>query len=178
MHPLLGTLTWNLGTCRLHLEPLLGTMEPPGSFTWTFTWTFRTFRNLYLEPLLGTSRNLAGWLPQSAQRPGLAETPKLSVVGEKRRVHTTGFHLLEVGPLNLLVPKWSHCLSVTTNNQTNASRLQGRNKNWALRAGNALHNCCQTLSPTGLLPLFHLWSPADHIVWRSTHACCLTRFHK
>ena len=32
---LLGTLTWNLGTCRnLYLEPLLGTSEPAGTFTW------------------------------------------------------------------------------------------------------------------------------------------------
>ena len=39
--PLLGTLTWNLGTCRnLYLEPLLGTSEPAGTFTW----------NPYLEP--------------------------------------------------------------------------------------------------------------------------------
>ena len=49
--PLLGTLTRNLGTCRnLYLEPLLGTSEPAGTFTW----------NPYLEPwnlpepLLGT----------------------------------------------------------------------------------------------------------------------------
>ena len=49
---LLGTLTWNLGTCRnLYLEPLLGTSEPAG----TFTWNLGARRNLYLEPLLGTS---------------------------------------------------------------------------------------------------------------------------
>ena len=49
--PLLGTLSWNLGARRnLYLEPLLGTSEPAGTFTW----------NPYLEPwnlpepLLGT----------------------------------------------------------------------------------------------------------------------------
>ena len=68
---LLGTLTWNLETCRnLYLEPLLGTSEPAGTFTWnpyleprsppeplfgTLTWNLGTCRNLYLEPLLGTS---------------------------------------------------------------------------------------------------------------------------
>ena len=64
---LLGTLTWNLGTCRnLYLEPLLGTSEPAGTFTWnpyleprsppepllgTLTWNLGTCQNLYLEPL-------------------------------------------------------------------------------------------------------------------------------
>ena len=83
--PLLGTLTRNLGTCRnLYLEPLLGTSEPAVTFTWnpyleprnlrnltwnpcleprnlpepllgTLTRNLGTCRNLYLEPLLGTS---------------------------------------------------------------------------------------------------------------------------
>ena len=82
---MIGTLTWNLGTCRNlyleplygtsepsepYLEPLLGTSEPAGTFTWnpytwnlgtfgtllgTLTWNLGTCRNLYLEPLLGTS---------------------------------------------------------------------------------------------------------------------------
>ena len=99
---MIGTLTWNLGTCRnlyleplyleprnlrnpLWLEPLLGTSEPAGNFSWNpYTWNLGTFgtllgnpylkprnlpepllgtltrnlgtcRNLYLEPLLGTS---------------------------------------------------------------------------------------------------------------------------
>ena len=72
------TFTWNpywkLGTSWiLCLEPFLETSEPSGTFTWnlgTFTW------NPCLEP-----RNLAGWLPQSGL--SLAETPKLSPVGEK-----------------------------------------------------------------------------------------------
>ena len=62
--PLLGTLTWNLGTCRnLYLEPLLGTSEPAGTFTWN---PYLEPRNLP-EPLLrtltwnlGTCQNLAG----------------------------------------------------------------------------------------------------------------------
>ena len=74
---LLGTLTWNLGTCRnLYLEPLLGTSEPAGTFTWnpyleprnlpepllgTLTWNLGTCRNLYLEPLLGTSEPARTW---------------------------------------------------------------------------------------------------------------------
>ena len=54
LEPLLGTLTWNLRTCwNLHLEhwnlldPFLGSLclEP----------LLGTFRNFYLEPLLGTS---------------------------------------------------------------------------------------------------------------------------
>ena len=99
--------TWNLGTCRnLHLEPLLGTSEPAGTFTWnpyleprnlpepllgtlilgtsepagtftwnpyleprnlpepllgTLTWNLGTCRNLYLEPLLGTSEPARTW---------------------------------------------------------------------------------------------------------------------
>ena len=49
--PLLGTLTRNLGTCRnLYLEPLLGTSEPAGTFTWN---PYLEPRNLP-EPLLGT----------------------------------------------------------------------------------------------------------------------------
>ena len=85
--PLLGTLTWNLGARRnLYLEPLLGTSEPAGTFTWnpyleprnlpepllgTLTWNLGARRNLYLEPWnlpepllgtltwnLGTCRNL------------------------------------------------------------------------------------------------------------------------
>ena len=109
---MIGTLTWNLGTCRNlyleplyleprnlltkpyleprnlpepllgtlilgtseppepSLEPLLGTSEPAGTFTWnpyseprnlpepllgTLTWNLGARRNLYLEPLLGTS---------------------------------------------------------------------------------------------------------------------------
>ena len=90
---LLGTLTWSLGTSsnlysqlsrgtsepsetllgtfeplwNLHLQPLLGTLEPLGTFTWNLEpfletykplgallGTLRTFRNLCLEPLLRT----------------------------------------------------------------------------------------------------------------------------
>ena len=69
--PLLGTPTWNLGTCRnLYLEPLY--LEPRNlrNLTWnpyleprnlpepllgTLTRNLGTCRNLYLEPLLGTS---------------------------------------------------------------------------------------------------------------------------
>ena len=66
---MIGTLTWNLGTCRnLYLEPLY--LEPPNLLTWnpyleprnllepllgTLTRNLGTCRNLYLEPLLGTS---------------------------------------------------------------------------------------------------------------------------
>ena len=68
---MIGTLTWNLGTCRnLYLEPLY--LEPRNlrNLTWnpyleprnlpepllgTLTWNLGTCRNLYLEPLLGTS---------------------------------------------------------------------------------------------------------------------------
>ena len=54
---LLGTLTWNLGTCRnLYLEPLY--LEPrnlPEPLLGTLTWNLGARRNLYLEPLLGTS---------------------------------------------------------------------------------------------------------------------------
>ena len=97
----LGTLTWNpyleprnvpepslgtfgcletslldllLGTSWIfYLEPLLGTSEPSGPFTW----------NPYLEQR--NSQNLSGWLPQSAPGPSLAETPKLSA-GEKTKI--------------------------------------------------------------------------------------------
>ena len=88
----LRTLTWNLGTFQnLYLGPLLGTFEPPGSFTcnpfyletrnfpepllgpsWTvecpgsFTW------NPYLE--LGTSEP-SGTAPRAPSGPCLAETP-------------------------------------------------------------------------------------------------------
>ena len=120
---LLGTLTWNLGTSsNLHTKPpkptwnlgtswnFIGTLEPFGTFTWnpytepraTFTWNLRTSWNFYLElwnlldPLLGTltwnlgtSRNLVGWLPQSAPGPSVAETPKLSAVGEKPLLGTS-----------------------------------------------------------------------------------------
>ena len=104
---MIGTLTWNLGTCRnLYLEPLyleprnlrnltwnpylqprnlpepllgtliLGTSELAGTFTWnpyleprnlpepligTLTWNLGTCRNLYLEPLLGTSEPARTW---------------------------------------------------------------------------------------------------------------------
>ena len=65
---MIGTLTWNLGTCwNLFLEPLY--LEPR-NLTWnpyleprnlpepllgTLTRNLGTCRNLYLEPLLGTS---------------------------------------------------------------------------------------------------------------------------
>ena len=51
---MIGTLTWNLGTCRnLYLEPLTWNL---GTFLLgTLTWNLGTCRNLYLEPLLGTS---------------------------------------------------------------------------------------------------------------------------
>ena len=73
-----GTLTENLRNCwGLYLESLLGALEPsetllknlcweprpslgiPDTLTWMepicFTWNLGIFRNLYLEPLLGTS---------------------------------------------------------------------------------------------------------------------------
>ena len=95
LDPLLGTLTWNLATSwNLDLEPL----EPSKSFAWNTylepwnlldPWLGTLVWNLP-EPLLGTptwnlgtSRNLAGWLPQNAPGPSLAETPKFSAVGEK-----------------------------------------------------------------------------------------------
>ena len=45
--------TWNLGIFRnLYLEPLLGTSEPSGTlYDCTLTWNLGTCRNLYLEPL-------------------------------------------------------------------------------------------------------------------------------
>ena len=60
-------------------EPLLGTLEPTGSFTWNSYLESWNFLNSSLgtlpEPLpgtlawnLGTSRNLAGWLPQSGEK--------------------------------------------------------------------------------------------------------------
>ena len=58
LEPSSGTFTWH---CYLEppnlLEPTLGTVEPPGSFSWnpllgTLTWNLGTFSNL--EPLLGT----------------------------------------------------------------------------------------------------------------------------
>ena len=79
--PLLGTLAQNLGTFwnPLWLEPLLGTSEPAGTFTWnpyytwnlgtfllgTLTWNLGTCRNLYLEPLYLEPRNLRNltWNP-------------------------------------------------------------------------------------------------------------------
>ena len=78
--PLLGTLARNLGTFwnPLWLEPLLGTSEPAGTFTWnpytwnlgtfllgTLTWNLGTCRNLYLEPLYLEPRNLRNltWNP-------------------------------------------------------------------------------------------------------------------
>ena len=112
LEPLCRTLTWNFRnlTCTWNpfLEPWLGTLtwEPCNLFNLYFgTWEpLGTLRNLepsftwnpYLEPgnlldpwlatlawNLGTSRNLAGWLPQSVPGPSLAETPKLSAVGDK-----------------------------------------------------------------------------------------------
>ena len=84
---MIGTLTWNLGTCRnpLWLEPLLGTSEPAGTFTWN---PYLEPRNLpeplletlilgtsepsepYLEPLLGTSEPAGTftWNPYSEPR--------------------------------------------------------------------------------------------------------------
>ena len=80
LDPLLGTLTWNLGT--FPLETLLGPSEPSGTSTWnlgtswilcleprnlpepllgTLTWNRGTSWVLYLEPLLGPTgsfRNL------------------------------------------------------------------------------------------------------------------------
>ena len=79
--PLLGTLARNLGTFwnPLWLEPLLGTSEPAGTFTWNpYTWNLGTFGTLYdwnpyLEPrnlpeilvgtlILGTSEPLEPYL--------------------------------------------------------------------------------------------------------------------
>ena len=86
--PLLGTLTWNLGARRnLYLEPLLGTSEPAGTLTWNPYLEPRHLPEPYLE--LGTCQNLARWLPQSAPGLSLARTPKLSAVGEKKRLRTT-----------------------------------------------------------------------------------------
>ena len=98
--PLLGTLARNLGTFwnPLWLEPLLGTSEPAGTFTWNpYTWNLGTFGTLlgtlgtsepagtllgtlilgtsehsepYLEPLLGTSEPAGTftWNPYSEPR--------------------------------------------------------------------------------------------------------------
>ena len=94
--PLLGTLARNLGTFwnPLWLEPLLGTSEPAGTFTWNpyleprnlLTWNpYLEPRNLpepllgtlilgtsepYLEPLLGTSKPAGTftWNPYSEPR--------------------------------------------------------------------------------------------------------------
>ena len=110
LEPLLGT-SWNLHLePRNLLKPLLGTLEPPKSFTWNpnleprnllepWLGTLRAFQILCLEPLLRTFRNLYlepwkfldPWLgtptsePCGMTAPGhsLAETPKLSAVGEK-----------------------------------------------------------------------------------------------
>ena len=125
---LLGTLTWNLGTCRNlyleplyleprkpsepYLEPLLGTSEPAGTFTWNpYTWNLGnlrnltwnpyleprnlpepllgtltrnlgTCRNLYLEPLLGTSEPAGTftwnpyWEPRNLPEPGEMTAPE------------------------------------------------------------------------------------------------------
>ena len=74
-----GTFTWNPYSEPRNLpEPLLilGTSEPAGTFTWnpyleprnlpepllgTLTWNLGTCRNLYLEPLLGTSEPARTW---------------------------------------------------------------------------------------------------------------------
>ena len=86
LEPLLGILTWHLGTscnlgtlgtsCNLHLEP----SESPGTFSWnpfSESWIFGTSTgNPDLEP-----RNLAEpcWMTaQSSPGPKLAKTPKLS----------------------------------------------------------------------------------------------------
>ena len=64
---MIGTLTWNLGTCRnLYLEPLY--LEPrnlPELLLGTLTWNLGTCRNLYLEPLYLEPRNLRNltWNP-------------------------------------------------------------------------------------------------------------------
>ena len=102
LEPFHGTLSWNFETFRNLtfawnplLEPSLGTLtwnsylEPPNLLE---PWNFGTSWIPYLEPwnLLDPftwnpylePRNLAGGLPQSAPGPSLAETPKLSAVGE------------------------------------------------------------------------------------------------
>ena len=74
---MIGTYTWNLGTCRnLYLEPWY--LEPRNlrNLTWnpyleprnlpepllgTLTRNLGTCRNLYLEPLLGTSEPARTW---------------------------------------------------------------------------------------------------------------------
>ena len=70
---MIGTLPWNLGTCRnLYLEPLLGTSEPAGTFTW----------NPYLEPrsppepLLGTPYLEPRNLPEPLLEPLLRNLPE------------------------------------------------------------------------------------------------------
>ena len=61
LEPLLGTLTWNLGTCRnldlepSYLNPYSESRNLPEPLLGTLTWNLGARRNLYLEPLLGTS---------------------------------------------------------------------------------------------------------------------------
>ena len=60
---MIGTLTWNLGTCRnLYLEPLYLDLGTFGTLLGTLTWNLGTCRNLYLEPLPRNLRNLT-WNP-------------------------------------------------------------------------------------------------------------------
>ena len=52
----LRNLTWNLGTCRnLYWNPYTWNLGTFGTLLGTLTWNLGTCRNLYLEPLLGTS---------------------------------------------------------------------------------------------------------------------------
>ena len=64
---MIGTLTWNLGTCRnLYLEPLY--LEPRNLLTWNPYLEPRNLPNLYLEPLYLEPRNLLTWNPYSEPR--------------------------------------------------------------------------------------------------------------
>ena len=81
----LKPFAWNLGTaCILYLEPLLGTLEPSGSFTWNFLRTLkpeplREQWNLHLELLLGTSSNLHTKPPENTWNLGISSNRYLEL---------------------------------------------------------------------------------------------------
>ena len=84
----LGTVTWNFGTFtqnpNLEFWNLpLSALEPPGSLTCNLYSEPRNFPEPSFTWNLATSRNLAGRLSESVPGPNLAETAKLSSVGEK-----------------------------------------------------------------------------------------------